>query len=46
MIAVSPIVLDDLKRQRFHRLNRYAWEGAFFLVVLVGAMVIVVPRAP
>jgi signal transduction histidine kinase len=42
MISVSPIVLADLKRQRFHRLNRYAWEGAFFLAVLVGAMVIVI----
>jgi signal transduction histidine kinase len=42
MISVSPLVLDDLRRQRFHRLNRYAWEGTFFLAVLIGAMVIVV----
>lgn len=40
-IAVAPQVLADLDRQRFHRLNRYAWEGAFFLVVLLGAMGVV-----
>jgi signal transduction histidine kinase len=40
-ISVSPLALEQLKRQRFHRLNRYAWEGAFFLAVLVGAMVVV-----
>ena len=39
--AVLPRVLADLDRQRFHRLNRYAWEGAFFLVVLLGAMGVV-----
>jgi signal transduction histidine kinase len=41
-IAVSPVVVDALHRQRFHRLNRYAWEGSFFLLVLISAMIIVV----
>jgi signal transduction histidine kinase len=40
-IAVSPVILDELHRERFHRLNRYAWEGAFFLAVLLGAMTVV-----
>ena len=26
---------------RFHRMNRYAWEGTFFLLVLIGAMSVV-----
>ncbi|MFI5206625.1 MAG: sensor histidine kinase [Gemmatimonadales bacterium] len=37
----SPAVLAQFDRERFHRLNRYAWEGAFFLVVLLGAMGVV-----
>lgn len=40
-IAVDPAVMSDLSRQRFHRLDRYAWEGGFFLVVLLGAMTVV-----
>lgn len=40
-IAVSPVALDELDRQHFHRLDRYAWEGAFFLAVLLGAMAVV-----
>ena len=38
---VTPAVVQRLREQRFHRLNRYAWEGAFFMVVLVGAMAVV-----
>jgi signal transduction histidine kinase len=34
-------VLAALDSQRFHRLNRYAWEGAFFLAVLIAAMAVV-----
>ena len=30
--------LEGLAAERFHRLNRYAWEGGFFLVVLVVGM--------
>lgn len=41
-VQVAPRVLAELKSSRFHRLNRYAWEGAFFLGVLLAAMVVVV----
>ncbi|HTG54599.1 MAG TPA: hypothetical protein VL980_07105, partial [Gemmatimonadaceae bacterium] len=27
-IAVSPAALDAIRSERFHRLDRYAWEGA------------------
>ena len=37
----SPAVMAQLDHERFHRLNRYAWEGAFFLAVLLGAMAVV-----
>jgi len=40
-ISVRPAVLADLDSHRFHRLNRYAWEGAFFLGVLLAAMAVV-----
>ncbi|MFI5309992.1 MAG: sensor histidine kinase [Gemmatimonadales bacterium] len=38
---VAPEILARLDAERFHRLNRYAWEGAFFLAVLVAAMAVV-----
>jgi len=38
---VAPRVLAELESSRFHRLNRYAWEGTFFLAVLLAAMVVV-----
>jgi signal transduction histidine kinase len=38
---VSPAMLAQLDAERFHRLNRYAWEGAFFLAVLLAAMAVV-----
>ena len=41
VIAVAPAVFDRLHDDRFHRLDRYAWEGTFFLVVLLGAMLVV-----
>jgi signal transduction histidine kinase len=31
-------VREQLWRDRFHRLNRYGWEGSFFLVVLLAGM--------
>ena len=40
-LTVSPQVMASLDAQRFHRLNRYFWEGAFFLTVLIGAMALV-----
>lgn len=38
---VSAAMLAQLDADRFHRLNRYTWEGAFFLLVLVAAMGVV-----
>ena len=40
-LTVSPALLAQLDAARFHRLNRYAWEGAFFLAVLLAAMAVV-----
>lgn len=40
-VSVKPSVLVQLDAEQWHRLNRYWWEGAFFLVVLLGAMVVV-----
>jgi len=40
-VRVSSVALDQLDSDRFHRLNRYSWEGAFFLLVLFGAMTVV-----
>jgi signal transduction histidine kinase len=33
--------IAQLQLERGHRLNRYAWEGAFFLAVLLAAMAVV-----
>lgn len=38
---VAPEVSAAVADARFRRLNRYAWEGAFFLAVLLAAMAIV-----
>lgn len=38
---VSAAMLAQLDADRFHRMNRYAWEGAFFLAVLIAAMGVV-----
>jgi signal transduction histidine kinase len=40
-VSVAPEALAQLDAERFHRLNRYAWEGAFFLAVLLAAMAVV-----
>lgn len=40
-VVVAPPVLAGLQSDRYHRLNRYAWEGAFFLAVLLAAMAVV-----
>lgn len=39
--VVTPAYLARLDHDRRARLNRYAWEGGFFLVVLLGAMAVV-----
>ncbi len=41
IVSVKPSALAALDAQRFHRLNRYVWEGGFFLTVLLGAMAVV-----
>jgi signal transduction histidine kinase len=40
-LNVPPDVLDQLDENRARRLNRYGWEGAFFLAVLLAAMAVV-----
>ena len=40
-VTVAPDALAAVTDARFHRLHRYAWEGAFFLAVLLAAMSIV-----
>lgn len=39
--GTSAVELAQIDADRFHRMNRYAWEGGFFLVVLLGAMGVV-----
>ncbi|HXD22732.1 MAG TPA: response regulator transcription factor [Gemmatimonadaceae bacterium] len=39
--GTTPEMLARLDADRFHRMNRYAWEGGFFLVVLAGTMGVV-----
>jgi len=41
-VAVDPETLQALDRERHGRLNRYGWEGSFFLVVLLSGMGILV----
>ena len=36
--TVRPSALEELERDSAARRNRYLWEGAFFLVVLIGGM--------
>ncbi len=40
-LSVDSRVLAQMHAERFHRLNRYAWEGAFFLAVLLASMAVV-----
>lgn len=39
--GTTPEMLAKLDADRFHRMNRYEWEGGFFLFVLVGTMTMV-----
>lgn len=41
LVTVSDEALRAIRDERFHRLHRYAWEGAFFLLVLLGAIAVV-----
>lgn len=36
--AIDPQVLAELEDERFSRINQYAWEGGFFLVVLLATI--------
>lgn len=40
-LGASADSVAGFERQRFSRINRYAWEGAFFLAVLLAAMAVV-----
>lgn len=40
-VRVTAAARATLDAERFHRLNRYTWEGGFFLVVMLGAMAVV-----
>jgi signal transduction histidine kinase len=35
---LTPEVARTLANERWHRLNRFAWEGSFFLLVLIAGM--------
>ena len=37
-VSVAPEVIETLDDERWSRLNRYAWEGGFFFVVLSAAI--------
>lgn len=41
VVSVKPSAMAALDAQRWHRLNRYTWEGGFFLMVLLSAMAVV-----
>jgi len=37
-VAVDPARVQQLERERHRRMNRYGWEGTFFLAVLAAGM--------
>jgi signal transduction histidine kinase len=37
-LAIDPRVLAELDDERFSRINQYAWEGGFFLLVLLATI--------
>ncbi len=39
-LVIHPVVLQSIEDERRRRLNQYGWEGAFFLVVLIGGMAV------
>jgi len=39
-ICPDPAIIESLKQRTDSRINQYAWESAFFLVVLVGCIAI------
>jgi signal transduction histidine kinase len=40
-VVVDSAIFGGIARERWRRVNQYAWEGAFFLAVLVGSMSVV-----
>ena len=40
-VTLRPATTGTLKLERARRLNRYAWEGGFFMLVLVASMYVV-----
>ena len=40
-LSAEPAAIAQLERDRARRMNRYYWEGAFFLAVLLAAMAVV-----
>lgn len=40
--SIHPLERAALERERARRLNRYGWEGAFFLLVLLAGMAVIV----
>jgi signal transduction histidine kinase len=38
---VDSAIFGGIARERWRRVNQYSWEGAFFLAVLVGSMLVV-----
>ena len=40
-VHISSELLASIEAERFHRVDRYVWEGAFFSAVLITAMVLV-----
>jgi two-component system, OmpR family, sensor histidine kinase SenX3 len=40
-VRVEQDYVAALDRERYRRLNRYGWEGAFFLLVLLGSMAVI-----
>ncbi|HEX5419558.1 MAG TPA: HAMP domain-containing sensor histidine kinase [Gammaproteobacteria bacterium] len=39
-VSVRPEALETLARVRAERVNRYLWEGSFFIAVLIGGMAV------
>ncbi|HEY3286749.1 MAG TPA: HAMP domain-containing sensor histidine kinase [Gemmatimonadaceae bacterium] len=40
-VTLRPATTESLRLERARRLNRYAWEGGFFMLVLVASMYVV-----
>lgn len=40
LVTVDPVILADLTERRRARLNRFGWEGSFFLLVIVAGSLV------